>query len=186
MKTFIQYIEEQSRGDLYHGTPFDNVHGILRSGKIKPSQNGRTSLSRDRRYVETGHGDEAYFKIDHDSLRQNHKITPTDFHMGGSVHDKHHEDSMRNPEQRREEAEESVKGHIPLKHVKELVVHKKHYDEFAGPETKFEKDAAHAIKHKEEGHEFLMGTTYKDRMKHVNKFHNQLKKHNIKLTVKDY
>lgn len=186
MKTFKQYIEEQSRADLYHGTPFENVHSILRSGKIKASDNGRTSLSRDRRYVESGHGDEAYFKIDHDSLRHNHKITPTDFHMGGSVYDKHFEDDMRDPDQRREEAEESVKGHIPLKHVKELVVHRRHYDELAGPETEHEKEVARMIKHKEPGHQLFKGMTYKDRMKEANKFHKQLKKHGIKLTVKDY
>ena len=186
MKNFIDFLNEQSRADLYHGTPLDNVHSILKSGKIKPSDSGRTSLSRDKKYVESGHGEEAYFKIDHDSLRHNHKIIPTDFHMGGSVHDKHYEDGMRDPSQRREEAEESVKGHISLKHVKELVVHKKHYDQFAGPESEFEKTAAHAIKHKEDGHQFLHGLTYKDRMKNINKFHKQLKKHNIKLTVRDY
>lgn len=186
MKKFSDFITEQSRADLYHGTAFENVHGILRSGKIKPSDNGRTSLSRDKKYVESGHGEEAYFKINHDSLRHNHKITPTDFHMGGSVHDKHHEDDMRDPKQRREEAEESVKGHIPLKHVKELVVHKKHYDEFAGPETEYEKEAAHAIDSKHELAWMYKGSTYKDRMKDVNKFHKQLKKHGIKLTVKDY
>jgi hypothetical protein len=186
MKRFIDFIDEQSRADLYHGTPFDNVHSILRSGKIKPSDNKRTSLSRDKKYVETGHGTEAYFKIDHDSLRHNHKITPTDWHMGGSVRDKHYEDSMRDPRFRRSEAEESVKGPIHLKHVKELIVHKKHYDELTKPETDFEKEAAHEIKTKSDDAWFYKGMTYKDRMKDVKKLHAGLEKHGIKLTVKDY
>lgn len=186
MLKFTDYINEQSRADLYHGTSLDNVHKIMKSGKIHPSDNGRTSLSRNKRYVETGHGDEAYFKINHDSLKHNHKITPTDWHMGGSVRDKHYEDNMRDHSQRRSEAEESVKGHVPLKHVKELVVHKKHYDELTKPETDFEKEAAHSIKSKDEHAWLYKGMTYKDRLKKVNKLHSHLKKHNIKLTVKDY
>jgi hypothetical protein len=182
MKSFIDFISEQNRADLYHGTPFDNLHSILRSGKIKASDNGHVSLSRDKKYVESGHGDEAYFNLNHETLKHHHKIIPTDWHMGGSVKGKHHEDGMQDVKSRRSESEESVKGHIPLKHVKELVVQSKHYNELVGPKTDYEKD----IEAEPDMAWLYKGNTYKDRLQRVKKFHSALKKHGIKLTVKDY
>ena len=195
MFTFPQFYES-NLAPLYHGTSLENVHSILKNGHIKPSNNGYTSTTRSKKYVENGYGQEAYFHLDQEKIRHNHKVVPNDFHSdskrGGAVPSPYHTPGLSTSDvfdpktHRRREAEEAVKGHIPLKHVKELVVHKKKWDEFAGPETDLEKEAAHHIKTKSDTAWAYKGMTHKDRMRAVNSFHKQLKKHNIKLTVKHY
>lgn len=174
---------------LYHGTSsIDNVQKILKGGKIKPSANGRTSLTRDKRYAETTHGQgEAYFHVNQETLRHRQHIHPTDWNMGGSIPDKHHEDDLRDPNgARRSESEESVKGHIDLKHVHKITIHKKRWDEMHAPESDYEKEAAHSIKSKDDMAWLHKGNTYKDRKKYTNTLKKNLKKHNIAIEVKHY
>lgn len=188
MLSFVQYITESNRADLYHGTDVDSAISILKQGKIKHSSNGRTSLSRDRKAVEQGHGHgEAYFVINHNTLRQTHQIRPTDWHMGGnkSFNDKHgDEDSAyqyRDKSMRRSEAEESVRGHIPARHIKELIIHSSRKGHWGGhPETKDEKEI------RIENHPLYKGLHYKDRMKRHNDLIKHAARHGIKVTFKDY
>lgn len=128
MLTFKIFITEKSRATLYHGTPAENIAPIVKNGKIDPSEHGRTSTTRDKRYAAAHDiGWDAHFHINHDTLKRHRKIQPTDFHMGGSIgksdHDRH-DHNMRDPEYRRSESEETVKGSIPMKHVKQISIHK--------------------------------------------------------------
>ena len=128
MLTFKRFILEQSRSTLYHGTAADNIPDILKKGKIEPSSHGRTSTTRDKRY-DAAHtiGWDAHVHINHDTLKRHRKIQPTDFHMGGSIgkidHDRH-DDDMRDPDFRRSESEESVKGSIETKHMTHISIHR--------------------------------------------------------------
>lgn len=191
MKSFKNFIvEDVKNATLYHGTAFDNVHHILKAGHIDPSdEHGHTSTSRDHKTIEKTYGEEAYFKLDKNKIKHNQKVKPTDWHMGGSVKDKspRHDDWARDHSSSRADSEELVKGKIHLKHATHVVVNKKHWDHFTGPETKEEKEASNHIKNDKETAWLFHGLTYKDRMKKVKEFHKDLNKHpHLKLQVTDY
>jgi len=124
-KTFNQ-LQEQSRAPLYHGTSSENAAHIIKSGKIEASENGRTSLTRDKSHAKDGLLYSTHFKVDHDKLRSTHQVRPTDWHMGGSVHkdSERHDNDLRDPELRRSESEESVRGHVPISHVTHVSIHR--------------------------------------------------------------
>lgn len=188
MKTFKQFLVESSYTPLYHGTLFRNVHKILTDGHIAPSESGHVSLTRSKKYVEGAYGEgEAYFKFDKDRVKHNSKITPTDWNMGGSVHDKHHDDYMRDESFRRSESEEAVKGKVSLKHATELIIHKKHWDALHKGETPSEKNVRMMSKKQPENRWLYQGLQYKDRMKESRNFKKLLRQHpHIKVTIKDY
>lgn len=196
MKTFKQFRESLIEGrdaDLYHGTSFKHAMKILRSGKIHASYNGHTSLTRDRSFArsfshrhDTGfdHNPGVHFKVNQRTLSQTRRITPTDWHLGGSVKDEKHA-ADRDHSERRSESEESVKGDIHLKHVHTLVMHKDDYHAMAGPKTEHEK--AHEKAAKEGRTEMLPGSasSHRTRMKKTKEFHSLLDKHGIKLELSD-
>lgn len=189
MLSFIDYIHESKSAPLYHGTSLDNVHEILKSGKINKGEHGHTSTSRDRKETEQIFGDEAYFKLDQQKIAHRQKIVPTDWHAGGSIKgdESRHDNWARMPEHRRAESEEAVKGDIPLKHATELVVKKKHWDELNAPETDYEKKRKADVKKYPENAWLVKGLLHKDRVAKVKEFHKNLAKHpHIKLTIKDY
>jgi hypothetical protein len=126
MLTFKEFLLEKSRATLYHGTHADNVHDILKKGEIEPSEHGHTSTSRDQNYAAHYSGGSAHFHINHDSLKTHRKIQPTDFHMGGSIGDvdkDRHDHDYRDPKNRRDESEETVKGSIKTKHITHISIH---------------------------------------------------------------
>lgn len=186
MKRFREFILEGRDADLYHGTDeIDNVHKILKAGKIKASANKRTSTTRDERYArEFGKGG-GYFKLNQTSISHRQQIKPTDWHMGGSVKSKEDND-YRDKDMRRSESEESVKGDISLKHAHTLVVDKDAYESMTGPKTEHEKGHEEAKKKGE--HYFGPGNhnTYKNRMRKSKDFHDLVKKHGLKLQVSSY
>lgn len=190
MISFIQYLSEESHNVLYHGTPFDNVHSILKSGHIEPGEaDGHVSTTRDHNMVKKSFGSEAYFKFNKDSIRHNHKVIPTDWHHHGGVTDKNsarHDSHLQGEFAKRSDSEEVVKGKLPLKHATELVVHKKHYDELTGPKTKFEHEIDTELKHDKTNAWLYKGMRHKDRIARSKEFHNLVKKHGLKLTVKEY
>jgi hypothetical protein len=191
MKTFkqlVEYLAESNRQDLYHGTSPDAVHQILRDGHIKPSDNGRVSVSRSNKYStdwsKISNHHHAVIVLNGNSLRHNHQVRPTDFdHHGGSYDKRRFLDGMEpSLGAGRTESEESVKGHIPLKHVKEIRLHRDYYNQFTNKKmTKSEKEIRKEDPKRE--HWLYRGLHHEDRMKEVKEFHANLKKHNIKLTL---
>jgi hypothetical protein len=141
-------------------------------------------LTRDKS-VASNYGHEGvHFKINQRSLSQTKKITPTDWHMGGSVKDgKNKKD--REPIMRRSEAEESVKGDVHIKHAHTLVMHKDDYHRMAGPKTEHEKAHETAAKKGEEKPWWIpaSATSHRNRMRKTKKFHSLLDKHGIKLEL---
>lgn len=137
--SFSNYIIEGRDADLFHGTSIDSVHSILKDGHIKASSdNNHVSLSRSEDHAKEHSMGEAYFKINQRTLSHTHKITPTDWHMGGSIKgSERHDDWSRDKENRRSESEEAVKGNIPLKHAHTLVINKKEHDRMS-PEKREE------------------------------------------------
>lgn len=188
MLSFNQYISESKSAPLYHGTAFDNVKLILKAGKIEASENGRTSTARDINTLRRSYASECYFVLDQLKLSHNYKITPTDWYAGGSVVDTDDEDWTRDdPEMRRSESEESIKGDIPMKYVKELVVNKRKWDTFTRPKDQHEIDMENDLKQDPTLAPLLQGMLYKDRMKRVAEFKQLLRKYpHIKLTIKQY
>ena len=182
--SFCDFIIEGRDADLYHGTTMNNAMKILRSGKIHASYNGQTSLTRDKSVASTFGNEGVHFKINQRTLSQTKKITPTDWHKGGSVRDERGSKS-RDTTMGRSEAEESVKGDVHLKHVHTLVMHKDDYHAMAGPKTEHEK--AHEKAAKEGRTEMLPGSasSHRTRMKKTKEFHSLLDKHGIKLELSD-
>lgn len=188
MKTFKQFLAENNRQDLHHGTSLENAHKILRDGHIKPSANGRVSTTRNVRYAREWASFDNHpvtMVIDGNTLRHNHEVKPTDFdHHGGRYDTGRYKESFEPSSGRRSESEESVKGHIPLKHVKELHMKRKDYEGMTSKKkTKSEEDL-HKIDPKRTD-PFLAGAHYEDRMKEAKEFHSNLKKHGIKLHLHD-
>ena len=128
MLTLKTFITEKSRATLYHGTSAENVAAIIKNKKIDPSEHGHTSTTRDKKYAAAHDiGWDAHFHINHDTLKHHRKIQPTDFHMGGSLGKKdhsRHDHDMRDPDFKRSESEESVKGSIHTKHITHISIHK--------------------------------------------------------------
>ena len=83
MLSFNEFVTESKSAPLYHGTDINTIMKILRSGKIKASSNGRVSTTRSP--TESAYTNEGYFVLDQLKLSYNRKITPTDWHMGGSL-----------------------------------------------------------------------------------------------------
>ena len=165
------------------------VHSILRDGHIKPSDNGRVSTTRNPRYAKEwarlGDHHPATFVLNGNTIRHNHHVRPTDFDHGGGVYDKERHDNAFEPSSgHRSEAEESVKGSIHLKHVKELHIQRKdHHELTSKKKTQSEKEF-----HKEDPthtHWMYQGMHFEDRMKQADDFHAVLKKHGIKLHLHD-
>jgi hypothetical protein len=189
MKTFRQLVEflaESNRQDLYHGTSADTVHEIIRDGHIKPSENGRVSLSRSHKYSsewsKISNHHHAVLVINGDSLRHNHQIKPTDFDHGGGRYDKERVGALEPSSGRRSESEESVKGSIHIKHIKEIRMHRDHYHALTNKAmTPSEKELHHDDPHRT--NPFFKGLHHEDRVKQASDFHAALKKHNIKLTL---
>lgn len=105
------YLNEIIRGQyapLYHSTSYVNFLSIIKDEKIKPNKLGYIFLSRDRRYRVRGSETPIVFIIDQEKIRQKLKIKP----RVGDISNKN----------RRIEAEEVVKGHIPLDWVQEILV----------------------------------------------------------------
>lgn len=186
MKTFRQYITEAKTAPLYHGTAFDNVHAILRDGKIKASSNGRVSTTRDIRSAGSAFATEAYFVLDQQKIGYRQKIKPTDWSTGGSVaHDKSQIEPT-NLVGRRGEAEESIHGDIDLKNVIALVVKKEDWVKLTGPKTGKEKNLEKEVSATDDKMKWLYdGTSYKDRAKQAKSFKALLSKHKIKLILKN-
>ena len=179
MKTFLAFIAESKSATLYHSTPIENLHKILKSGKIKASHNGRVSTSRDKNY---NFGDDAQLHLDQEKIARHQKITPTDWHMGGSVkQDKTQTDIDPDPTMRRDESEESVKGHISLKHAHTLSLHKNVIHNMSHPKDEHEE---HIEKHPNDPDNMYRpatATSYKDRMKKWDSFKKLVAKRGLKL-----
>lgn len=182
MLSFNEFVTESKSAPLYHGTDINTIMKILRSGKIKASSNGRVSTTRSP--TESGYTDEGYFVLDQLKLSYNRKITPTDWHMGGSLED--NADKMEvDHEMRRSESEESIKGDIPLKYVKELVINSK-YKNLSPTITPQEQEWEDDIKRNPKLVN-LVPQRYEDRIKEIQPFLKLMKKYpHIKLTAKLY
>jgi hypothetical protein len=186
MRTFREFLIESKSASLYHGTSLDNVHSILKRGYIQPSENGHVSTTRDRRVAEKTFGSEAHFVIDQQKVGHRQKITPTDWsHETGAVpHDK----SQSEPKSfvaSRGESEESVHGAISMKHVKELVIHAKHWHELTKPATAQEKQSDIDAKDPKMGwlHRGMGAGKRQARAKSIKKL---AADHDIALTIKHY
>jgi hypothetical protein len=185
-KTFADSLIEGRDADLYHGTSMNKAIKILRAGKIHASYNGHTSLSRDKSVAKTfaNKSDDhpVVFKVNQRTLSQTKKITPTDWHMGGSIKDERGSKS-RDTTIRRSEAEESVKGDVHLKHVHTVVMHKDDYHHMAGPKTEHEKAHEAAAKRGESEMRPGSASSHRNRMKKTKEFHSLLDKHGLKLEL---
>ena len=188
MKTFVTFIAESKSATLYHSTPIENLHKILKSGKIKASGNGRVSTSRDKHYDRNWHQADATIHLDQEKIAHHQKITPTDWHseVGGSVkRDKKQPQEYRDEDMRRAESEESVKGDISLKHAHTLSLHKNVIHDMSHPKTEHEE---HIEKHPNDPDNELRAvlgataTSHKERMKKWDSFKKLVAKRGLKLT----
>jgi len=186
MKSFLQFCAESKSATLYHGTYIDNVHKILKSGKIKASRNGEVSTTRDK-HLNWGDfgGDGGTFHLDQEKIAHRQKITPTDWHSkkGGSVKkDKTQDEDDRDTHMKRSESEESVKGHISLKHAHTLSLHKNAMHVMSYPKTEHEE---HIEKHPDDPDNKYRPAnpdSYKKRMKKWDDFKKLVAKRGLKLT----
>jgi hypothetical protein len=186
MKTFLAFITESKSATLYHGTEIDNIHKILKSGKIKASRNGEVSTTRDKHlnWGNLGHRGGGTFHLDQEKIAHRQKITPTDWHSekGGSVKkDKTQDEDDRATDMKRSESEESVKGHISLKHAHTLSLDKDTMHSMSRPKTEHEK---HIEDHPNDPDNWLRpatATSYKDRMKKWDSFKKLVAKRGLKL-----
>jgi hypothetical protein len=184
MKTFITFIKESKSATLYHSTDMESLHKILKSGKIKASRNGEVSTTRDKD-LHYNRGD-AQIHLDQEKISHNQKITPTDWHSnkGGSVKkDKSQDEDDRDEGRRREESEESIKGHVSLKHAHTLSVHKDEMKRMSRPKDEHEE---HIEKHPHDPENWMRpatATSYSERKKKFDAFKKLVAKHKLKLVT---
>lgn len=110
MIRLIDLLKENQYAPLYHATSYVNFLSIIDDNKIKPNRLGYIFLTRDKNYRVGGDTTPIVFKIDQEKIRQRYKIRPR---VGW----------ISNANQRIE-AEEVVKGVIPLDWVQEIQVPK--------------------------------------------------------------
>ena len=110
MIRLIDLLRETQYAPLYHATTYVRFLSIINDNKIKPNILGYIFLTRDKNYKVGGKTTPIVFKIDQEKIRQRYKIFP----RVGDIANKN----------KRIEAEEVVKGQIPLEWVKEIQVPK--------------------------------------------------------------
>jgi hypothetical protein len=183
MKSFLAFFAESKSAPLYHSTSIDAVQKILKSGKIKASHNGQVSTTRDKNL--NFHPD-ATFTLDQERIAHNQKITPTEWHSkkGGSVKkDRKQDENDRDSSMARSESEESIEGHVPLKHARTLSIHKDIVHSLTKPKTEHEQ---HIEDHPNDPDNWMRPvtpTSYKERIKKWESIKKGAAKHGIKLTT---
>lgn len=183
MQNFTSFISEAKSAPLYHSTTFGNVVGILEAGFIEPSDNGYLSTTRSKR-VAKNWSDGVVFVIDQQPVSRNQKIIPTDWSAaGGSTGDTSPSDDGGGYDsiERRGEREESIKGKVSLKHVDQLWLPRKYYDQLFGPETREEKGYAKEIEAEPDMVWLYDGLLYSDRLQQQRDTKKALSKYRIKL-----
>lgn len=108
MIRLIDLLNENRYAPLYHATNYVNLLSIIEDGFIKPNELGYIFLTRDKRYRVGGVATPVVFVVNQEKVRQRYKVTP----RVGSIANK----------DQRIEAEEVVKGKIPLDWVEEIQV----------------------------------------------------------------
>ena len=104
-------LKENHYAPLYHATTYPRFLSIIKDGEIKPNKQGYIFLTRDKNYkVGSDYTTPIVFKIDQEKIRQRYKIYP----RVGDIANKN----------QRIEAEEVVKGRIPLEWVQEIQIPK--------------------------------------------------------------
>jgi len=105
-------LNESQYAPLYHATTYPRFLSIMKDGEIKPNKQGYVFLTRDKNYKVGGDDvTSIVFKVDQEKIRQRSKIYPR---VGDIVN-----------KNQRIEAEEVVKGGIPLEWVEEIQVPKR-------------------------------------------------------------
>jgi len=107
-------LRETQYAPLYHATTYVKFLSIMDDNKIKPNKLGYIFLTRDKNYKVGGETTPIVFKVDQEKIRQRYKIFP----RVGDIANKN----------KRVEAEEVVKGQIPLEWVEEIQVPKQIID----------------------------------------------------------
>jgi hypothetical protein len=110
MIRLIDLLRETQYAPLYHATTYVKFLSIMDDNKIKPNKLGYIFLTRDKNYKVGGETTPIVFKVDQEKIRQRYKIFP----RVGDIANKN----------KRIEAEEVVKGQIPLEWVEEIQVPK--------------------------------------------------------------
>jgi hypothetical protein len=110
MVKLIDLLNENQYAPLYHTTSYIGFLSIMDDELIKPNSLGYIFLTRDKNYKVGGDSTPVIFKIDQEKIRQRYKISP----RVGDISNKN----------KRIEAEEVVKGQIPLEWVEEIQVPK--------------------------------------------------------------
>jgi len=103
-------LKENQYAPLYHATTYVRFISIINDEVIKPNKLGYIFLTRDKNYKVGGQSTPIVFKINQEKIRQRYKIFPR---VGDIAN-----------QNKRIEAEEVVKGQIPLSWVKEVQVPK--------------------------------------------------------------
>jgi hypothetical protein len=104
-------LNENYYAPLYHATTFPRFLSIIKDKKIKPNEQGYVFLTRDKNYKVGGdYATSIVLKIDQEKIRQRYKIYP----RVGDITNKN----------QRIEAEEVIKGEIPLEWVQEIQIPK--------------------------------------------------------------
>ena len=110
MIRLVDLLRETQYAPLYHATTYVNFLSIMDGNNIKPNKLGYIFLTRDKKYKVGGETTPIVFKVDQEKIRQRYKIFP----RVGDIANKN----------KRIEAEEVVKGQIPLEWVEEIQVPK--------------------------------------------------------------
>jgi len=110
MIKLINLLKKTQYAPLYHATTYVRFLSIMDDNKIKPNKLGYIFLTRDKNYKVGGETTPIVFKVDQEKIRQRYKIFP----RVGDISNKN----------KRIEAEEVVKGQIPLEWVEEIQVPK--------------------------------------------------------------
>jgi hypothetical protein len=114
MIKLINLLKENYYAPLYHATTYPRFLSIIKDGEIKPNKLGYVFLTRYKNYKVGGDATPIVFKVDQEKIRQRYKIYP----RVGDIANKN----------QRIEAEEVVKGRIPLEWVQEIQVPKEIID----------------------------------------------------------
>ena len=110
MIRLIDLLKETQYAPLYHATSYAGFISIMNDEMIKPNTLGYIFLTRDKKYKVRGESTPIVFKVNQEKIRQRYKVFP----RVGDI-------SNQN---KRIEAEEVVKGKIPLSWVEEIQVPK--------------------------------------------------------------
>jgi hypothetical protein len=108
MIKLVNLLNENNYAPLYHATTYSRMLSIIEDGIIKPNSLGYVFLTRDKNYKVGGQSTPIIFKINQEQIRQRYKITPR---VGDIAN-----------QNKRAEAEEVVKGQIPLEWVEEIQI----------------------------------------------------------------